>query len=439
MRVAVVGGGLAGLAAALACADGGAAVTLFEARRRLGGATFSIERDGYVLDNGQHVALRCCDEYVAFLRRIGSEANLPFQPRLRIPVLRPGRRTAWIARNGLPAPLHLVFALLRYAPLPLRDRLAAVRAAAALRTLDPDDPALDDRTFGEWLREHGQSALGIEALWDLIALPTLNLHADQASLALAAKVFRTGLLDANDAADVGLPAVPLARLHAEPAADALRERGARLVLGTRVVRVEEGVRIHYADESERFDAAIVAVPHTAVNALLPELPDESGLGTSPIVNLHVHFDRPVLEHPFAAAVDSPLQWLFDRTAASGVRSGQLVCVSLSAAADEHGLSVAELRERYLPELERLLPRAREARVLRFEATHEPQATFAGVPGTRALRPGPHTSVHNVFLAGAWTDTGWPATMESAVRSGNAAARAALAAAAAAPEPAEVLR
>jgi squalene-associated FAD-dependent desaturase len=414
---------LAGLAAALRCADGGADVTLFEARPRLGGATFSIERDGVSLDNGQHVALRCCDEYLAFLRRIGSLDKLAMQPRLRIPVLRPGRRAATITRNGLPAPLHLARTLLTYAPLSVRDRLGAIRAALALQKLDLDDPVLDERTFGDWLREHGQSHRALEALWDLICLPTINLHADDASLSLAAKVFRTGLLDANDAADVGVPAVPLAQLHAEPAAAALEQAGARILTGARVRRVEEGAFV----DGQRFDAAIVAVPHTAVNSLVPELPSYGALGTSPIVNLHVHYDRLVLHEPFAVAVGSPLQWLFDRTASSGVDRGQLVAVSLSAARDEHRLSVADLRARFVPELERLLPDARGAEILRFDVTHEPQATFAGRPGTRALRPGPKTPVRNVFLAGSWTATGWPATMESAVRSGNAAARAALAA------------
>jgi len=427
VRIAVVGGGLAGLAAALACADGGADVTLFEARRRLGGATFSFERDGLVLDNGQHVALRCCTDYLAFLRRIGSERLLDVQPRLRIPVLRPGKPATELARDDLPAPLHLARTLLSYAPLSLRDRLGAVRAALALRALDPDDPALDARTFGGWLREHGQSRRAVEALWDLICLPTINLHADEASLALAAKVFRTGLLDARDAADLAVPAAPLARLHGEPAAAALAAAGARVETGCRVRRVDPGPVVEVDGVRERFDAAIVAVPHTAVEALVPGLPSYAALSASPIVNLHVHYDRRVLPVPVAAVVDSPLQYLFDRTAAAGVATGQLVTVSLSAAHEAQKLPVAELRTRFLPELERLLPAAADAEVLRFHATHEPQATFAGRPGTRRLRPGPETAFENVFLAGAWTDTGWPATMESAVRSGNAAARAALAA------------
>lgn len=431
-RVAVVGGGLAGLSAAVSLADGGADVTLLEARPRLGGATFSFERDGRWLDNGQHVALRCCDAYLGFLERLGVADRLPVQPRLRVPVLRPGKPPSALARNGLPAPLHLAPALLRYAPLGRRERIRALTAAAALRRLDPDDPALDERTFGDWLRDHGQSARAIASLWDLICLPTVNLPADAASLAAAAKVFRTGLLDAADAADLGIPAVPLGRLHAEPAAAALAEAGAEVRLGTAVRAVrrqDNAVAVVCDDGVLEVDAAVVAVPHTTVAGLVPEgVVDTAALealGTSPIVNIHVHYDRRVLDEPFAAVLDSPLQWLFDRTASAGAARGQLVAISLSHAVDETDRSVAELRARFLPELERLLPRAREAAVLDVAVTHEPRATFRAAPGSRRLRPGPTTSVPGVYLAGAWTATGWPATMESAVRSGLAAAHAVL--------------
>ena len=224
-RVAVVGGGLAGIAAALRCADAGAAVTLVEVRPQLGGAAYSFEREGLTVDNGQHVFLRCCTAYRALLHRLGSEAATTLQPRLAIPVLAPGGRRGWLRRGALPAPAHLGAALLRYPFLPLGERVRVLRAAAALARLDPDDPDLDAQSFGAWLAAHGQSPGAIEALWELIALPTLNLPAAEASLALAVYVFQTGLLTARDAGDLGWAQAPLSTVHGEAAARALRAAG----------------------------------------------------------------------------------------------------------------------------------------------------------------------------------------------------------------------
>jgi squalene-associated FAD-dependent desaturase len=431
-RVAVIGGGLAGLAAALECAEAGAEVVLFEGRSRLGGATFSVERNGYWLDNGQHVALRCCTEYLGFLRRLGVEHLVDMQPRLRIPVLAVGGRRATLSRSGLPAPFHLAGTLLRYSHLGVAERLRAARATASLRRLDPDDPALDDQTFGSWLRGHGQSERAIDALWNLIALPTLNLSADEASLALTVKVFRTGLLDSADGGDVVVPNVPLQRLHADAARDVLDRLGARISVSAPVRSVEPrsaGFALRGDDLAEQADAVIVAVPHDDAPSLVPpgvlDASRIAGLGASPILNLHLHFDRRVLEEPFAAAVGSPVQWLFDRTVPAGVDEGQLVGISLSGADSELGVSQAELRDRYLAALAALLPQSRSATLLDFAVTRQPHATFRAVPGTGRLRPGPRTALPGLYLAGAWTDTGWPATMEGAVRSGLAAARLAL--------------
>jgi squalene-associated FAD-dependent desaturase len=417
-RASVVGGGLAGLAAGVELADAGSQVTLYESRTRLGGGTFSFERNGLWLDNGQHVALRCCTAYLQFLERIGSDHLLPLQRRLHVPVLRERRPRASISRVRLPPPLHLAPSLLRYAPLSLAERAAAVRAALALKRLDPDDAKLECEPFGGWLRAHGQTPNAIAALWNLIALPTLNLPADEASLAAAVKVFRTGLLDGADAADIGIPLAPFQRLHADPAQAALEAKGGRVLLSS-------PVRPDDLDELLAEGPVVLAVPPHAAAEFVPV--DVDGLGESPIVNLHVHYDRPVLDVPLAAALDSPVQFLFDRTEPAGARDGQLLAVSLSHAVDEIGMSVGALRERYLPALERLLPAARGATVIDFAATHEPRATFRAAPGVRRLRPGPNTGRPGLYLAGAWTDTGWPATMESAVRSGLAAARAALAA------------
>jgi squalene-associated FAD-dependent desaturase len=433
-RVVVVGGGLAGLAAALACADGGASVVVVEARRRLGGATWSAQRDGLWVDNGQHVFLRCCTAYREFLSRIGAGSLVTVQERLAIPVLSPTGQRAWLRRGRLPAPLHLAASLARYPFVAPGDRLRMAQAALRLARLDLADPALDGRTFGSWLEGCRQPASAVDALWNLIALPTLNLPAGEASLALAAKVFQTGLLTHRDAADIGWARVPLSRVHAEPAARSLHSAGAAVMLGVRVTEVVAGeqgtLSVHHDGRSLDAEAVVVAVPHEEVASLLPPeaLPDPGclrALGSSPIVNLHAVFDRPVTDLPFAAGVGTPVQWVFDRTAAAGLTAGQYLAVSLSGADTYISRSSEELRSEFLPALARLFPLIRSARLERFFVTREPAATFRQAPGTARLRPGPRTGVPGLFLAGAWTDTGWPATMEGAVRSGTAAAREAL--------------
>jgi squalene-associated FAD-dependent desaturase len=435
-RVVVVGGGLAGLAAALACADAGAAVTLLEARPRLGGATFSFRRDGLTVDNGQHVFLRCCTAYRGFLRRIGSEGRVVLQRRMAIPVVAPGGRVSWLRRSALPAPLHLARSLATYRHLTLNARSRAGLTALALRRLDPADPALDRISFGAWLRARREPVGAIEALWELIALPTLNLRADGASLALAAMVFRTGLLTDSAAADVGYARVPLSELHGEPAARALERTGARVHLRAAVRAVAPGEdgewRVRLDDGTVDADAVVVAVPHDRAKAMLPPgaTPTQrrwDAIGFSPIVNVHVLYDRPVMTAPFVAGIRSPVQWAFDRGAVTGAPPGRFLAVSISGAHAEIDERVETLRVRFLPALAEILPAARGAGVDRFFVTREPRATIRQEPGVGALRPPQQTNLPGLALAGAWTDTGWPATMESAVRSGLAAAREVLAA------------
>ena len=415
------------------CADAGAAVTLLEGRPRLGGATFSVEKEGLWLDNGQHVFLRCCTEYTRLIRRLGVESDVVLQPRLEIPVLAPGGTVAWLRRARLPAPLHLAGSLLRFGHLSARDRLRLGPAVLALRRLRLDDPQLDEQTFGAWLEAHGQSADAVAALWDLITLPTVNVHAQDASLALATKVFQTALLERADASDVGYARVPLQQLHGDAAARALTAAGVAIEVKARVsalVPNAAGVAVSWSGGTLQADAAILAVPHEDALELLPAGAlaagvDPARLGASPIVNLHVVYDRKVTELPFAAGVGTPVQWVFDRTSSSGLTDGQCLAVSLSGADAFISRSVEELRAEFLPALAALFPAAARAEVTSFFVTREPRATFRGVPGTARHRPGAVTGAPGLYLAGAWTDSGWPATMEGAVRSGRAAARAAL--------------
>ncbi|HKA84121.1 MAG TPA: hydroxysqualene dehydroxylase HpnE [Acidimicrobiales bacterium] len=437
-RICVVGGGLAGMAAALACADAGAEVTLVERRRRLGGATWSFRHNDLWFDNGQHVFLRCCTAYRAFLDRLGVADLVRLQSRLDVPVIAPGGRTSRLRRSRwLPAPAHLGRSLLTYGHLGARDRLRLAPAALALRRVDIDAAETDRQTFGRWLSRHGQSPEARDALWDLICRPTVNLPADEASLALAAMVFRTGLLSAAGAADIGWASVPLGELHGDAGLRALERAGVEVLTGVPAAvglpaDGATGFTVRIADTRRVADAVVVAVPHTAVADVAPGLDGLRGvaerLGVSPIVNVHVVYDRPVTDLEFAAGVGTDVQFVFDRTAAAGLERGQYLAVSLSAADPYMDRSSDEVKAAVVAGLADLFPRARSARVVDALVSREPAATFRGAPGSAAARPGSTTAIPGLVLAGAWTATGWPATMEGAVRSGNTAARHALLAA-----------
>jgi squalene-associated FAD-dependent desaturase len=452
-KVAVIGGGLAGITAAIALAESGADVTLLEARPRLGGATCSFSRDGLTVDTGQHVFLGCCSAYRGLLARLGMTEHVTLQDRFDVTVLAPGAngqpRQAKLRRTALPGPLHMLPALGRYPFLSFAERASVARPALAMRFVDPADPAADTQRFGDWLAKRGQSERTRRALWDLFSVSALNIAGDDASLALAAVVVKTGLLGQNDAADIGVPALPLGELHGDAGATLLAKLGARVSLGAKVSAIEPGAiepgaiepganepadgggyRVRLTDAELTADAVVLAVPHEKAAPLMPAgaLPDQTvagwaGLGASPIVNVHVIYDRPVMDLPFVAAIDSPVQWVFDRTRISGLdRPGQqYLAISLSAADQYADTPAAKLREQFLPALAELFPAARDARVTEFFVTRERRATFRQAPGTGALRPKAATARPGLVLAGAWTDTGWPDTMEGAVRSGLAAA------------------
>jgi squalene-associated FAD-dependent desaturase len=470
-RVAVVGGGLAGITAAVRCLDAGCDVTLHELRPRLGGLTYSFRRrvvssdeasapaaaDSMWVDNGQHVFLRCCTAYQRLLDRLGVSDLVTLQPRLDVPVRSgdaPGR-TAHLRRGRLPAPLHLAGSLLRYPWLTPAERLSFARAATALRSVDAEALENDRTSFGDWLRAHGQSDTAIAALWDLVGVAALNAHADESSLALGATVFQHGLLGEAGGGDIGWSTVPLQQLHGEPALRALERAGGHVRLRSKVgAVVREGDHLLVVTPSgvEPADAVIVAVPPPAVDSILPDgaLPLPRGwplsLGSAAIVNLHLLLDGAVLDEPFLAGLTrwpdgrTDYLWVFDRTSQSGlgVAPHQYLAVSVSAADDLVDQTTALLSQRFLPQLRRLLPRLPDVRLLDFFVTRERDATFRPAPGSAGLRPGPVTSSPGLFVAGAWTATGWPATMEGAVRSGEAAAAALLSSASTAALPGQVM-
>jgi squalene-associated FAD-dependent desaturase len=415
VKVVVVGGGLAGLAAALDLVDSGHEVTLLEARPTLGGAVQTLpRREGDPEpppDNGQHIALGCFGEYLGFLRRIGSDGDVR-RLKLSLSVIDEDGSVGAIGPGAL--------ALLRYPHLSLSDRLAVARVARRLGKLSPSEH--DDVTFAELLRELGQSQSTIDRFWDVFVRPALNLRSDEASAALGIFTVQTALLGKRDASDLVLPAAPLGDMHGEAAGRALGASGATVRTGARVTALEEDAAV-VADEGRvQGDAFVVAVPPSESARLLGE--PEPSLGESPIVSVHLLFDRIVLAHDLAALLGSPAHWVFDRGRLTGHEPsrGQYLTVVSSGVPD-----LLELRGRELLDViaNEITARLGPAELLWSRVSREPAATFAGRPGTAALRPGAQTSRPKVFRAGAWTGTGWPATMEGAVRSGRAAAAALL--------------
>jgi hydroxysqualene dehydroxylase len=398
MKVAVVGGGLAGLSAAIELVDAGHEVELYEARPTLGGAVQTLpRRDGDPEpppDNGQHIALGCFTEYLRFLERIGEGGSVR-RLRLELPVLDERGQTASIK----PSPL----ALLRYSHVSLGDRLRILRALARWGESR-------GTTFADALRARGQSRAAIDRFWDVFIRPALNLRAEEASAEAGDFTVRTALLGDRADSDLLLPAKPLGEMHGDAAGRTLREAGASVQLGARVDTLDD------LDA----DAVVVAVPPRESARLLGE--PEPQLEDSPIVSVHLWFDRVLLPHPLAALLGSDAHWVFDRGALTGnpPERGQYLTVVSSGAPELMELRGRELVDRIAGEL---TARLGDAELLWSRVSREPAATIAVRPGSERERPGPGTARPNVTRAGAWTGTGWPATMEGAVRSGLAGARA----------------
>ena len=395
----MVGAGLAGLAAAVALREAGCGVELFERSRLLGGRATSFTVDGEEVDNGQHVFLGCCTEFTDLAARLGMADRLRLQDRFDVRVFAPGRGPARLRAAGLPAPWHLAAGLLGYAELGWADRARVARAL--LRLAGRRD---DERPLAGWLCERRQSQAALAAFWEPFFVPALNAPLDRVTLAEAAFIVRTAFLSDAGAARFGFLTVPLARL-AEAAA-------------ARLDAVHLRTPVASLDELRGFDGVVLALPPDRLGRLLGDpaafgLPPLDGYVTRPIVDVHLWHDRGPLGFDFAALLRSPVQWVFEKA------PGYLCC-SLSDAGDVVGWPEERLVELCWTAVGERVPALAGARLRRGAATRSPDATHAAPPGAR--RPGPATSVPGLAIAGAWTDTGWPDTMESAVRSGRAAAR-----------------
>lgn len=447
-RIAIVGGGLAGLAAAAALANRGFAITLYEARRRLGGraTSFRDSVSGELVDHCQHVSMGCCTNLADFCRRTGIAGQ--FRRDRQLHFFGPdGRRYNFASTRWLPAPLHLGPAFLRLGYLSLGERLGIARAMLRLARQRIDD---DERqpTIGRWLRQQGQSERAIERFWSVVLVSALGEEVDRASLAAARKVFVDGFMAASEAYEVQAPQVPLGELFGRRVESWLTDAGVQVVLGAAVEQVEGGsphegtalraTTLRLADgERQEFDAFIVALPwrrareafDDSLASELPELARLDEIESAPISGVHMWFDREITPLPHAVLVGKQSQWLFNRgwskSGENGAPIGHYYQVVISASRSLAGRDREQAIREIVGELASIWPAAGQAELLHARLVTEHTAVFSLKPGLEQLRPRQQTAICNLALAGDWTRTGWPATMEGAVRSGHLAAEAIL--------------
>jgi zeta-carotene desaturase len=442
-KVAVVGGGLAGLAAGCALAESGYRVTLFERRPYLGGRASSYQHPGTgeVVDNCQHVLLGCCTNLIEFYHRIGAQDKIRWYDRLTF--LEPGGRASVIEPSGLPAPLHTAPAFLRAACLNLPDKMAIAAGLAALTPIMPRDTG---ESFLHLLRRHGQTERAIDRFWKTVLVSALNEQMDLISVPCAAQVVRESFLKSPKAGRMGVPTVPLTELY-NAAGEYISARGGEVRLRSSVESFHAefaGVKLLLDSGQEAFDFAVLAVPFDVLARMLPDTSAAEPLRqtlarfeTSPITGIHLWFDRQITDLEHAVLLDRTIQWMFHKSklreaASSGGSNGregrapeangsyvELVVSSSKTLVEKSRNDIVELA---LSELREFFPGARAANLVKSTVIKEVHATYSPRPGIEIHRPQPETVWPRIFLAGDWTATGWPATMEGAVRSGYSAAQ-----------------
>ncbi len=433
---------MAGLAAGCALADAGFRVSLFERRPYLGGRASSYQHPGTgeIVDNCQHVLLGCCTNLLDFYRRAGVQDKIRWYERLTF--LEPGGRASMIAPSGLPAPLHTALAFLRADCLNFRDKMAIGRAMAALA---PSISADRGESFLDWLKRHGQTGQAIERFWKTILVSALNEDLDRVSVPYAAQVVRESFLKSAAAGRMGIPTVPLTDLYGTTG-DYIRARGGEIQFRASVesFRAEGSqVRVTTNGQEQKFDYLVLAVSFDVLGRMLPETqsaaPLAAALGqfsTSPITGIHLWFDRQISDLDHAVLLDRTIQWMFHKSRLIESRNnesrnnefgdsgnGSYIELVVSCSRSLVEKSKAEIVDMAVKEALEFFPAAREAKLLKSTVIKEVHATYSPRPGIDQHRPKPETAWPRVFLAGDWTATGWPATMEGAVRSGYLAAEA----------------
>ena len=422
-RVLIVGGGLAGLAAAAALGSADYDVTVFEARAFLGGRATSYpinaaDENSPTIDNCQHVLLRCCTNLLDFYSRLGMRDRIRFYREFYW--IEPGGRVSTMRRGVLPAPLHFSGSFARLKFLSIGDKLSIGSALLALRYEYGTRTDLEAITMMDWLREKKQTARAVERFWRQVLVSAVNEDRERMAALHGLHVFYDGFLSRADAYEKGVPSVPLADLYSEQAWAAHETVKIRRREPVQQLRVENGRAAGVAVNGgcETADAYVVALPFERVPGVAPELRiDVSAFSHSPITGIHLWFDRPVTDLPHATLLDRTIQWMFNKQAGRHI---QLV-VSASRTLVEMGRQ--EIIDLALRELKEFFPAAVSAQLERAHVVKEVRATFSSAPNLESRRPPSATAIPNVFLAGDWTRSGWPATMEGAVRSGYLAAEA----------------
>jgi squalene-associated FAD-dependent desaturase len=456
-NVMVIGGGLAGLAAGVALADAGCRVRLFEQRPYLGGrATSYALPNGEHVDNCQHVTLGCCTNLEDFYKRVGAAGKIKFFDRLFF--LDPQGITGVMKSGLLPAPAHMTGSFLFFSPLSFNDKLSIARALAAILFAGgrPKDvyQAAKPISMLAWLRRHKQTSAAIERFWRVVLVSALDEELDRTDARFGIDVFWKAFLANRTGYRMGVPAVPLAELY-DGCRTAIEKKGGEVILRSPVRNLlfeNAALQAVIFDQGreERAEAVVLALPHDRIIDLLPadvrnanpSLAHLEKIKVSPITGVHFWFDRPVTSEPFITMLDTQTQWIFNKTAlygpdvtsaasAAGKGSGgQYLQLVISASYELLRKSREEIIDLCLKEVRQALPPARKAQLVKATVIKEAAATFSPEPGVDNWRPAQATNTPGLYLAGDWTATGWPATMEGAVRSGYLAAEAVLRAAAA---------
>jgi squalene-associated FAD-dependent desaturase len=431
-RVVIIGGGFAGLAAGVRLSDRGYEVLLLERRNHLGGRAYSFidAKTGDVVDNGQHLFMGCYHHTIAFLEKIGRLDRLKFQDRPRVDFLDADGYTSFDC-PPLPAPLNVLAGLLRMKGISIGDKLRTFNLGRAIKGNGRLSPGA--LTVDQWLDELGQSARIKKRFWQPMVVATLNQSPDIASARMLKVVLQEAFGGDSKSARIGISRVGLSDLYTDGACDFIKSRGGDVQTGAQVRRlvIERGVVVAVELKDGRRvegDYFISAVPPDALFAILPdelrnkEFAQLEALGSSPIVSINLWFDRPIIDREFVGLLGTRSQWIFNKDLIlSPGRQQNQVAVIISAARGFVDWTRNDLVEMAISELHELLPASRAATLVHSVIVKEREATLSHTVESDSLRPGPRTSISNLILAGDWTDTGLPATIESAVMSGDVAA------------------